>query len=302
MVSPETFGYNNETAGSNVFQKNQGGDLETIRTNAAKEFKAMVDTLSGNGVNVFVLGNDTEEDQPDAVFPNNWFTTHEDGTVILFPMHSRNRRGERDPGLIENILEPAGFKAGRLVDLSRYESEGLFLEGTGSLVIDRVNNCVYAAESERTSETVFDEYCNIMNIPKSGRIFFKAEDERGNPIYHTNVMMSVGNGFAVVCEECIPSSRERSEVINSLERFNIEVITINYSQLKAFCGNILNLSSIDGKSLIVMSETSQKAFNNTQLAKLEKYGQIIPVNIPTIETIGGGSARCMIAEIFLQNT
>jgi hypothetical protein len=302
MVSTDTFGYNHDTALSNSFQTNTDESLDAIREKALDEFNAMVKALTKNGVNVFVLGNDSEDDLPDAVFPNNWFATYEDGTVILFPMLAENRRKERQPDLIEGILEPAGFKHSRLIDLTRYEQQRMILEGTGSLVLDRKNNCVYAIESERTSSDLFDEYCSIMNIPPTSRIFFHADDERGNPIYHTNVIMSVGEGFAVVCDECISSWDERNDVINKLEDSRLEVIRINYSQLNSFCGNILNLCGGNGESLIVMSENAYKAFTPEQIRTLEKYGRIVAVNIDTIEKIGGGSARCMIAEIFLPKT
>ncbi len=299
MVSPDTFGFNSQTSLSNSFQNNTAEGPETLRKQAMIEFNAMVKLLIAGGVDVFVLGIDSEEDLPDAVFPNNWFATFEDGTVMLFPMLAENRRMERQPDIIEGIMEPAGFKAAKLIDLSPFENSGKILEGTGSLVLDRKNNCVYAIESERTTAEMFDEYCSIMNIPPASRVFFHADDEKGNPIYHTNVMMSVGEGFAVVCDECISSWDERNEVINKLEECMIEVIRINYAQLNSFCGNILNLKNADGESLIVMSENARKAFTPTQISTLEKYGRIIAVDINTIEKTGGGSARCMIAEIFL---
>ncbi len=299
MVSPDTFGYNNETAFSNSFQRNTDESPDAIRKKAVSEFKNMVETLNANSVDVFVLGNDSEEDLPDAVFPNNWFATYEDGTVMLFPMLTPNRRLERQADIIEGILDPAGFKSTRLVDLTDYENRGMILEGTGSLVLDRKNNVVYAIESERTTREMFDEYCSIMNIPPGNRIFFHADDERGQPIYHTNVIMSVGEGFAVVCNECISNYDERNDVFDKLEASGIETIRINYSQLNSFCGNLLNVKSYKGDSLIVMSENARKAFTPEQITILEKYGKIIAINIDTIEKIGGGSARCMMAEIFL---
>src|SRR5690349_6971662 len=218
MVYPESFGFNHETAVSNTFQTSTDESPKAIRDKAVKEFNAMVKTLQANGVDVFVLGNDSEDELPDAVFPNNWFATYEDGTVILFPMLTTNRRKERQSDITESVFEPAGFKSAKLINLSHYENEGGILEGTGSLVLDRKNNCVYAIESERTNRELFDEYCSIMNIPENNRVFFHADDEKGNPIYHTNVIMSVGDGFAVVCDECISSWNERNEVIEKLEK------------------------------------------------------------------------------------
>lgn len=299
MVSPDSFAYNRETAESNTFQKELNYDTETLRKKVMGEFKAMVSTLNSNGIDVFVLGNDTEENLPDAVFPNNWFATYEDGTVILFPMLTPNRRKERDKNIIKNTFEPAGFEAKKLIDLSPYENENLFLEGTGSLVLDRKKNAVFAVESERTTKQMFDNYCNQMNISPANRIFFHAVDENGSPIYHTNVIMSIGEGFAVVCDECIADKNERTEVLYKLKQLSLDVITINYTQLKAFCGNLLNVKSNAGESLIVMSENAKNAFNDQQISKLSNYGKIVAVDIDTIEKTGGGSARCMMAEIFL---
>lgn len=299
MVFPESFGYNHETAVSNTFQTSTDESPKAIRDKAVKEFNAMVDTIKQNGVDVFVLGNDSEDELPDAVFPNNWFSTYEDGTIILFPMLTPNRRKERQADIAESVFEPAGFKSTKIINLSHYENQGGILEGTGSLVLDRKNNCVYAIESERTNRELFDEYCSIMGVPSDNRIFFHADEEKGNPIYHTNVIMSVGDGFAVVCDECISSWDERNEVIARLEKSGLEVIRINYRQLNSFCGNILNVMSNAGESVIVMSQNARNGFTPEQIRTLEQYGKIVSVNIDTIEKIGGGSARCMMAEIFL---
>lgn len=298
MVSPDSFGFNSQTAGSNSFQT-QTSAADYVQAKAMEEFNAMVETLTNCGVRVFVLGNDSEEDLPDAVFPNNWFATYEDGTVILFPMLTENRRLERQADIKDGILEPAGFTVNMLVDLSPYENKRMILEGTGSLVLERKNNYVFAAESERTTKDMFDEYCSIMRVPQDNRVFFRADDERGNPIYHTNVIMSIGDGFAVICDECISNYSERNNVIDKLENLGLEVITINYSQLNSFCGNILNVKSVNGESLIVMSQNARNAFTAEQIEVLERYGKLVVVNIDTIEKVGGGSARCMIAEVFL---
>jgi hypothetical protein len=298
MVSPDTFGYNNETANSNVFQKQSNYDIETLREKAADEFQAMVDILNENGVDVFVSGIDSEDDLPDAVFPNNWVATYEGGIVVLFPMLSQARRKERDKSLIEEIYGSNDAEIKKIIDLTPYENEGLFLEGTGSLVIDRKSNTVFAAESERTSKTLFNRYCDEMNVSPNNRIFFHARDEQGSAIYHTNVMISIGEGFAVICDECIASSSEKSEVLRKLEELRLEIIKINYRQLKSFCANILNVKSHQGASLIVMSKNAYNAFTSAQIAQLEKHGKILAVDIDTIEKVGGGSARCMMAEIF----
>jgi hypothetical protein len=298
MISPDTFGYNNETAASNAFQKTPAFDANTLRKKVSEEFKAMVKKLIANGIDVFVAGIDSEDDLPDAVFPNNWFATYEDGSVILFPMLSANRRKERDKTLIEDFADMAEVTISKYIDLSEYENENRILEGTGSLVLDRKHNAVFAIESERTSSFLFDKYCSIMNVSPENRIFFHAEDEKGNPIYHTNVIMSIGDGFAVICEDCIMQA-ERKEVLGKLSELGLEVIKISYAQMNNFCGNILNVKSNKGESIIVMSATARWNFEDTQIQQLEKYGRIIEVNIATIEQVGGGSARCMMAEIFL---
>jgi hypothetical protein len=299
MVSPESFGYNPQTAGSNSFQNKPEHDPKTLRRKALEEFNGMTKKLTNEGIDVLVLGNDTEYDVPDAVFPNNWFATYEDGTVMLFPMLSENRRLERSKDTITEVMESSDFEIKRYVDYSEYEKQGLILEGTGSLVLDRKNNAVFAIESERTNRILFERYCDEMNIPSPNRVFFHAKDENGSPIYHTNVIMSIGNGFAVICSECI-ESRERREVMTKLEELRLEVIDITYAQLKNFCGNILNVKNNNGESLIVLSASAMWNFEDRQVEVLQKYGRLVEVSINTIETVGGGSARCMMAEIFLQ--
>lgn len=298
MISPDTFAYNNETAGSNKFQKAPEYDEKTLRKRVSEEFKAMVSKLKSNGVDVFVAGIDSEDDLPDAVFPNNWFATYEDGTAVLFPMLSANRRKERDASLIDDVAGMAEVNLKKWLDLSKYESENKILEGTGSLVLDRKHNAVFAIESERTNAGLFEKYCEIMNIPPDNRIFFHAEDESGNPIYHTNVIMGIGDGFAVICENCI-LPRERDNVLDKLKDLGLEVIKISIAQMKNFCGNILNVKSNKGESIIVMSLAARRNFEDSQIKQLEKYGKIIEADISTIEQVGGGSARCMMAEIFL---
>lgn len=298
MVSPDSFGYNLQTAGSNSFQNRPENDPETIRAKALEEFKGMTQKLSGLGVNLLVLSTDDGRDTPDAVFPNNWFATYEDGTVVLFPMLSENRRIERSKDTLDEVFDSSDLKVNKYIDYSEYENSGKILEGTGSLVLDRKNNAAYAIESERTSAELFEIYCNEMNIPEQNRIFFHANDEAGNPIYHTNVIMSIGDGFAVICRECIPYN-EQDFVIDKLRSSGLEVIEITFNQLNNFCGNILNVKNENGESLIVMSASAMWNFEEHQAETLRKYGKLVEVSINTIETIGGGSARCMMAEIFL---
>lgn len=298
MVSPDTFAYNTQTAESNSFQNKPEFDLPALREKVLNEFNGMTEKLMNMGIDVYVLGLDSDTDLPDAVFPNNWFSTYEDGTVMLFPMLSENRRLERDRDMLRDIMESSDFEVNRMIDYSEYEEQGLILEGTGSLVLDRKNNAVFAIESERTNKTLFDKYCSEFDIPLANRIFFRAKDKDGLPIYHTNVIMSIGDGFAVICTECIDAS-EQEYVTGKLKSLGLEVIEISYEQMSSFCGNILNLKSINNESIIVMSATARWNFNDEQINRLEKYGTIAEVNIGTIEYVGGGSARCMMAEIFL---
>jgi hypothetical protein len=298
MVSPDTFAYNQQTAGSNTFQNKPEYDAGTLRKKAIEEFNGMTKKLISEDIDVYILGNDTSFDVPDAVFPNNWFATYEDGTVMLFPMLSENRRLERDKDMLKEIFDSSDFKISRFIDYSEYEKQGLILEGTGSLVLDRKNNAVFAIESERTNKILFERYCDEMKVPAGSRVFFHANDEMGNPIYHTNVIMSIGDGFAVICSECIERS-ERNEVLNKLKALKLEVIEITFEQLKNFCGNILNVKSNKGESIIVLSASAIWNFEEDQVNSLQKYGRLVEVNINTIESVGGGSARCMMAEIFL---
>ncbi len=298
MVSPDTFAYNYQTAGSNTFQNKPEYDIETLRSKVLDEFNGMTKILIAAGIDVYILGNETKLNVPDAVFPNNWFATYEDGTVMLFPMLSENRRLERDKDMLVEIMESSDFNINKFIDYSEYEKQGLILEGTGSLVLDRKNNAVFAIESERTNKILFDRYCDEMKIPIENRVFFHASDNTGNPIYHTNVIMSIGEGFAVICTACIEKS-EINEVLRKLNDLKLEVIDITYQQLNSFCGNILNVKNINGESLIIMSVNARWNFEGSQIQTLEKYGKIIEVNINTIESVGGGSARCMMAEIFL---
>lgn len=298
MVSPDTFAYNTQTAGSNSFQNKPEYDLPALREKVLSEFNGMTEKLMNEGIDVYVLGLDSDTDLPDAVFPNNWFSTYEDGTVMLFPMLSENRRLERDRDMLKDIMESSDFEVNKTIDYSEYEEQGLILEGTGSLVLDRKNNAVFAIESERTNQTLFEKYCSEFEIPLDNRIFFHAKDKEGLPIYHTNVIMSIGDGFAVICTESIDNS-EREDVISKLKSLGLEVIEISYEQMNSFCGNILNLKSINNESIIVMSATARLNFEGEQITRLERYGKIVEVDIHTIESVGGGSARCMMAEIFL---
>ena len=290
MVSPVAFGYNEETAVNNAFQEE--GDENNIPQKARKESDNYVQLLKDNGINVIAVEDTKKPHTPDSVFPNNWFSTHEDGTLVLYPMLAPNRRAERDPKTITTIMEAAGIK--RILDLSEWEDKGKFLEGTGSMVLDRKSKVAYACRSPRTSEAVLDEFCRKLGYRP---VVFDALDKNGNPVYHTNVVMSVGERFAVVCKEVIISPPELSEVEASLTAAGKEIIWITSDQMCHFAGNILEVKNIRDEHFIVMSQTAKDSFTSSQLAKLDSYGTVLPVSIPNIESIGGGSARCMMAEV-----
>lgn len=293
MVSPDSFGFNPETARTNFFQKQTKILEKKVKNKALMEFNEMVSVLRAQGIKVFVVPSRKGIETPDAVFPNNWISTHENGTIILYPMLAPNRRSERQWSDIQKLLNITKDVIAH--DLTYLEKEGYFLEGTGSLVLDRKNKIAFAIESPRTSPIAVNIFCQITGYKS---LIFHACDENDNAIYHTNVVMSIGNGFVIICPESIKDSKERQEVVSKLEKLGLEMIRITKSQMKNFCGNILELSSSDGKSKIVMSQTAFDSFSKEQKKSLRKYGDLIPVKIPTIERVGGGSARCMLAEIF----
>lgn len=292
IVKPVRFGYNPQTAESNAFQRRTGYGRE-VQEGALREFLAYAALLRANGVNI-ALAEDTEDPRtPDSIFPNNWFSTHEDGTLVLYPMAMPNRRAERKENFL-NIIKKH-FEVKRTVDLTHYEEEGLFLEGTGSLILDRENKIAYACLSPRTSQEVLDDFCSQMGYRA---ISFRATDQKGIDIYHTNVMMSVGTTYAIVCLDAIEDEAERGAVLNSLEKTGKKVMEITHEQMNSFAGNMLELRSNEGKKLLIMSASARKSLTSEQNRELSKTYRLLSPQLETIETNGGGSARCMLAEIF----
>ena len=290
MVRPVRFGYNIQTAASNHFQKLiQGRDPQA---SALEEFDRMVCSLKEYDIPVIVVEDTPEPETCDSIFPNNWFSTHEDGTLVLYPMLAPNRREERDPRVIKTIMEAAGTK--NVLDLSGWEEQGEFLEGTGSLVLDRKSMVAYACRSPRTSEAVLNEFCNGLGYRP---IVFDAVDNSGSPVYHTNVVMSIGESFAILCKDVILSPEELSEVESCLSEAGKKVVGISYGQMCHFAGNILEVKNLRGEKFVVMSQTARDILTEDQLAVIGENSTIIPVDIPCIENIGGGSARCMMAEV-----
>jgi hypothetical protein len=295
MVRPARFGFNPETSLSNTFQHEDTQLTRSeIQRQARKEFNLMTDRLDRAGVSVIVVEDTDVPAKPDAVFPNNWISLHQDGTVVLYPMASPLRRLERR-GDVTTLLEKRGFVVRRVIDLTEHEKEGRFLEGTGSIVFDHAERCAYANISPRTDPDVLEQLCAELQY---ARITFHAVDVNGQDIYHTNVMMSIGDQFAVLCAESIRDGVERKLVCESLTASGREIILISPDQLTHFCGNILQLQGRNGP-VIAMSNEACLAFTPGQRTNLEKYGQIVESPITLIERIEGGSARCMIAGIHL---
>lgn len=294
MVRPASFGYNEETAKNNAFQSTTELSADELQAKAAAEFDAMVAKLRSKGVRIEVIQDTDEPKKPDAIFPNNWISFHEDGTVITYPMYAENRRIERREEVVEQLSE--SYKVDRRYTFDYYEEENKFLEGTGSMLFDRANNIVYACLSERTDAMVLEKYAVLMG---SQKVAFRSVDRNGQDIYHTNVMMALGEDFVVVCLESIQNPAEREELVATLERTGKEIVDINYDQVEAYAGNMLQVKSEDGTRYLCMSQQAYDSLTAEQVATLEKYTQLLPIDIETIETIGGGSVRCMMAEVFL---
>jgi len=300
MIRPASFRANEETISTNYFQKNLPL-TDTINQKAQKEFDDFVVVLQGAGVNVIVIHDELKNDTPDAVFPNNWVSFHADGTVGLYPMFAENRRRERRKEVIDNLIQ-LDYNVNKVIDYSYFENQNLFLEGTGSLILDRVSRKAYCALSSRSSEQSLLEFCKDFDfIPVAFRANQTVENER-KPIYHTNVLLTIGETFAVVCLDSIDDKNERGLITKSLQNDGKELITISEDQLNAYAGNMLQVNGSNGKSYLVMSDQAKRSLSKNQLAKLEEHASLISSPLNTIETYGGGSARCMMAEVFLPQT
>jgi hypothetical protein len=295
MIAPTRFCGNEQTSSSNRFQ-NLGCIQNDAQLRARAEFEGLVSVLSTAGVRVHCFDDTLEPHTPDSIFPNNWVSFHADGSAVLYPMLAPNRRLERRSDILESLNMEQRFRIKQLVDLTHRESESKFLEGTGSLVLDRLNRLAYACLSSRTDLDTLGEFAQILDYEI---IAFDAVDRSGTPIYHTNVMLSIGTEFAVLCSDSIAES-QRTSVIHSLRSTAHTVIDITHQQMESFAGNILELSTVTGDRVIAMSEQAENAFTSAQRAQLiELGGAIVSAPIPTIETLGGGSVRCMLAEVHL---
>lgn len=291
MVQPVRFGFNQQTADNNVFQKH--GFEYHAQENALHEFTSYVSLLRANDIEVITVEDSPIPFTPDSIFPNNWFSTHEDGTLVLYPVFAPNRRNERKWEVLEAIRN--NFDVRRIIDLAWWENEGLFLEGTGSMIFNRCNNIVYTAKSQRTSVQVLEDFCKKTDFTP---VCFEAVDRNGFPIYHTNVMMSVGTTYAVICSESIRDAKERDTVLESLSQTGKKILEISYDQLEHFAGNMLELTNRVGKAILVMSATARKSLTPEQAKELSSHYKILSPQLDCIEMNGGGSARCMLAELF----
>jgi hypothetical protein len=293
MVRPAAFGFNEETAASNSFQHKINGSREQILELAIHEFDRVVNQLRANEIHVHVVEDTLVPTKPDAVFPNNWISFHPNGTLILYPMEAFNRRCERRLEVVLELQQKFNFE--KVLDLTHFESDNLFLEGTGSVVFDHEHKVAFAAISSRTNEVVFKELCKHIEYSP---FTFAAFDENVQPIYHTNVVMCICDDFVVVCLECISDEQSRELFVNEVSRLGKSVIEISMGQMNAFAGNMLLLRGGQNNNKLVLSETAYQSLSATQIDFLKQRVDFIRFKIPVIETIGGGSARCMLAEVF----
>lgn len=295
MIRPANFGFNVETAANNSFQKNDKSlSNDEIKNLAIKEFDGLVAKLRENGINVLVFEDTDEPKKPDAVFPNNWISFHQEGMVMKYPMFAKARRVERRQDIIEEIKNT--YNVTKEYTFEHYEEEDMYLEGTGSLILDRENKLVYANLSPRTDLRLLDKWCILMGYEKRK---FYAKDRKGEDIYHTNVIMALGETFCVICMDCIPEGQDKAMLSKSLYSTDKEIINITLDQVEAFAGNMLQLKNKAGKRYLVMSQTAYDCLTPQQLEIINKHTFIITAAIPTIEKYGGGSVRCMMAELFL---
>jgi hypothetical protein len=292
MIKPVAFDFNAETAVNNAFQ--QQGSNQNAQQKAESEFDTFVQKLTAAGVDVTVVKDTPVPHTPDSIFPNNWISFHQDGTIVLYPMYAINRRAERKQHVLDTVS--AKFKLNNTFDLSAHENNNLFLEGTGSMVLDREKKIAYACLSPRTNKTILEEWCQQMNYTPCS---FYSVDENGGEIYHTNVMMCVADKYVVICLDSISNSTERKMVTDTITNSGKQIIEIAYPQVNRFAGNMLQVQNAKGEKILVMSSQAYTSLTPVQVVQLESFNRILHSDLTTIETNGGGSARCMMAEVFL---
>lgn len=299
MIRPVAFRMNEQTAVNNYYQKVlENTTPSTVNAKAQHEFDAFVEKLRKVGVNVIVVEDTLDPDTPDSIFPNNWISFHENGDVTLYPMFAENRRAERREDILD-ILEDKGFVINEIMDYTSAEEDGFFLEGTGSIVLDRDNGKAYCALSPRADEELFIEFCEDFDLaPVIFEAYQTVNGERKH-MYHTNVMMCIAETFAVVCTDCIDDKQERKMVLDNLKADGKDIILVTEDQVNNFAGNMLQVKGKDDKRYLVMSNSAYQSLTKAQIHKIEQHCEILHANLDTIEACGGGSARCMMAEIFL---
>ena len=296
MIRPKRFQSNPQTAESNAFQTEPDLPPAEQQRAALPEFEELASALRDAGIDVIVFDDTAEPHTPDSVFPNNWVSFHADGTVVLYPMEAENRRGERRVDIVERLDTELGFQVRQVLDLSHHEKDGHFLEGTGSMVLDRVNRIAYACLSSRTHLDVLGDFAQRMDYDV---VAFEAVDRDGVPIYHTNVLMNVGEKLAAICDVAITREDQRAAVLERLQSTGHEIISLDFDQLEAFAGNMLELRAVDGVPVVAMSRRAWGSLSDEQRELLETNGRIATASIDDIEDSAGGSVRCMLAEIHL---
>lgn len=294
MVRPASFGFDTQTAQTNTFQHVIGESSAAVRRHAEAEFDAFVQVLRSHDIEVVVFDDAPTPPKPNAVFPNNWLTTWSEGRVYLYPMATESRRIERNPDILSMLRER--FTVSEVIDISVAEETGVILEGTGAMVFDHAHKIVYGAVSPRCNRGLFEQHAEVLGYRP---IAFTAQDKQGVPIYHTNVMMGVQSTTAVVCGESIIDTAEREQVFSTLRQTGHEVVDITHNQMDQFCGNVLEVRNVRDEPFLVMSSTAYRAFTPAQKEVLARDKTLVCADIPTIEQVGGGSARCMLTEIFL---
>ena len=295
MIEPIAFGFNEQTAVNNYFQVQQEGN---VQEKALEEFHSFVEKLRAKGINVLTIKDTIDPKTPDSIFPNNWVSFHQDGKVVLYPMFADNRRLERREDIINQIKEKFDIK--EIIDYSKIENENKYLEGTGSMIFDHNNNKIaYGSISLRLDEELFRKFCSEFGFKPVVFHSYQTAGEERLPIYHTNVMMCVADKFVVICLDCIDDETERKNVIDSIKNSGKELIEISEDQMQNFAGNMLQVQNNSGDKFLVMSQSAYRSLKLEQISAIEKHCEIIYSDLETIETNGGGSARCMLAEVFL---
>ncbi|WP_312760897.1 citrulline utilization hydrolase CtlX [Epilithonimonas sp.] len=294
MIEPVAFGFNEQTAVNNYFQVQQEGN---VQDEALKEFNSFVEKLRAKGINVITIKDTLEPKTPDSIFPNNWVSFHRDGKVVLYPMFAENRRLERRNDILDQIKEQ--FEVTEVIDYSGAEKDNKFLEGTGSMIFDHDNKIAYGSVSLRLDEDLFRKFCSEFGFKPVVFHSYQTSGEERLPIYHTNVMMCVADKFVVICLDCIDDELEREKVVETIKNSGKELIEISENQMQNFAGNMLQVQNNSGEKFLVMSQSAYKSLKPEQVSAIEKYSEIIYSDLEVIETNGGGSARCMLAEVFL---